>query len=358
MVALGVFSSRKKARFTMQLTDFDYVLPEELIAQFPADKRDESRLMMLDRKRQAIDVGIFSDITRLLTAGDLLVINDTRVIPARLLGRKATGGKIEVFLVRRDPGPKERWECMTKSSHPPQVGSELVFSGELSAVVVGAGEGGFRTLEFFCAGDFQLLLEELGRIPLPPYIKREAGALDRDRYQTVFARQKGALAAPTAGLHFTAEMLERLQLQGVEIRPLTLHVGLGTFMPVRTDNLLQHRMHLENYSISPETAAAVNRARLEGRRVIALGTTTTRALESAAVSGKLIAGEGSTQLYILPGFKFQVIDGLLTNFHLPKSTLLMLVSAFAGRDFVLAAYRRAVAEKFRFFSYGDAMLIV
>jgi S-adenosylmethionine:tRNA ribosyltransferase-isomerase len=342
----------------MQLTDFDYVLPDDLIAQFPTDKRDESRLMMLDRQRQTIEVGIFSDISRLLTAGDLLVINDTRVIPARLLGRKATGGKIEVFLVRRDPGPTERWECMTKSSHPPQLGSELVFSQAFKAVVVGQGEGGFRTLEFFCDGDFQSLLEEIGRIPLPPYIKREAGALDRDRYQTVFARQKGALAAPTAGLHFTPETLERLQQQGIEIKSLTLHVGLGTFLPVRTDDLRQHRMHQENYSISSETASAVNRARSEGRRVIALGTTTTRALESAAINGRLVAGDGSTQLYILPGFKFQVVDGLFTNFHLPKSTLLMLVSAFAGRDFVLAAYRRAVAEKFRFFSYGDAMLIV
>jgi S-adenosylmethionine:tRNA ribosyltransferase-isomerase len=342
----------------MQLTDFDYVLPDDLIAQYPADKRDESRLMMLDRKRQTIEVGIFSDIPGLLGAGDLLVINDTRVIPARLLGRKATGGKIEVFLVRRVPGPTERWECMTKSSHPPQVGSELVFSREFKAVVSGQGEGGFRTLEFYCDGDFQSRLEEIGRIPLPPYIKREAGALDRDRYQTVFAREKGALAAPTAGLHFTPETLERLQQQGIEIRSLTLHVGLGTFLPVRTDDLRQHRMHLEDYSISAETAAAVNRARSEGRRVIALGTTTTRALESAAVNGRLVAGDGSTRLYILPGFKFQVIDGLFTNFHLPKSTLLMLVSAFAGRDFVLAAYRRAVAEKFRFFSYGDAMLIV
>lgn len=342
----------------MQLTDFDFALPEQLIAQHPAQTRDESRLMMLDRQRQLIEVGIFSDICRQLIPGDLLVINDTRVIPARLLGRKATGGRIEVFLVRRMPGRAERWTCMTKSSHPPQPGSELLFAGGLGARVVGDEGDGFRILEFACQGDFQTLLEEIGRIPLPPYIRRSDETLDRERYQTVFARHKGALAAPTAGLHFTPELLEQLRRQGVEIHPLTLHVGLGTFLPIRSEDPQLHRMHAEDYSISDQTAAAINLARREGRRVIALGTTTTRALESAVKDGQVVAGDGSTRLYILPGFRFQAIDGMLTNFHLPKSTLLMLVAAFAGQDFILSAYRRAVAEQMRFFSYGDAMLIV
>jgi S-adenosylmethionine:tRNA ribosyltransferase-isomerase len=342
----------------MQLSDFDFALPDHLIAQYPADQRDESRLMMLDRQRQAIEVGIFSDICRQFRVGDLLVLNDTRVIPARLLGRKASGGKIEVFLVRREPGSAERWTCMTKASHAPRVGSELLFGTGLTARVIDVMTNGFRLLEFSSSGDFQQQLEEIGRIPLPPYIRREDEALDRDRYQTVFARHKGALAAPTAGLHFTPQILAQLRQLGVEIHAVTLHVGLGTFLPVRSDDLQQHQMHAEDYEISAETAAAINLARREGRRVIALGTTTTRALESAVCEGQVIAGPGSTRLYILPGFQFQVIDGLLTNFHLPKSTLLMLVSAFASRDFVLKAYQQAVAAKFRFFSYGDAMMIV
>jgi len=342
----------------MLLNDFDFVLPDELIAQFPADKRDESRLMMLDRKRRTINVGIFSEIDRQFRADDLLVINDTRVIPARLLGRKATGGKLEVFLVRRIPAPRERWLCMTKASRAPKPGSELIFPAGLTAVVLESDESGFRTLEFSYPGEFHDILEQIGRIPLPPYIRREDQELDRERYQTVFARHNGALAAPTAGLHFTPEILGQLRRQGVEVHAVTLHVGLGTFLPVRSSDLRQHRMHAEDYSISLETATAINLARREGRRVIALGTTTTRALESAAVDGVVEAGDGSTKLYILPGYRFQVIDGLFTNFHLPKSTLLMLVSAFAGRDFILSAYQRAVAERFRFFSYGDAMLIV
>lgn len=342
----------------MQLADFDFALPEQLIAQYPAQSRDESRLMKLDRQRQLIEVGIFPDICRQLTTGDLLVINDTRVIPARLLGHKMTGGRIEVFLVRRQPGPVERWSCMTRSSRPPQPGGELQFAAGLRAQVVGDDADGLRILEFTCPGDFQSVLEEIGRIPLPPYIRREDELLDRDRYQTVFARHKGALAAPTAGLHFTPEIFEQLRCQGVEIHPVTLHVGLGTFLPVRSQDPLQHQMHAEEYTISPRTAAAINLARQEGRRVIALGTTTTRALESAARDGQVVAGDGSTRLFIVPGFRFQVIDGLLTNFHLPKSTLLMLVAAFAGQEFILTAYRRAVAEKMRFFSYGDAMLIV
>lgn len=342
----------------MRLSDFDFALPEQLIAQYPAEKRDESRLMMLDRQRQAIEVGIFSDITRQFSAGDLLVINDTRVIPARLFGQKETGGKIEVFLVRREPQVAERWTCMTKASRPPQIGSVLNFAGGLTAKVIADSGGGFWIMEFACQGEFTEILEEIGRIPLPPYIRRDADDLDRVRYQTVFARHKGALAAPTAGLHFTPEILQQLRQQGVEVHSVTLHVGLGTFLPVRTDDLLQHQMHAEDFTINPDTASAINQARRDGRRVLALGTTTTRALESAARDGQVVAGQSSTQLYILPGYQFQIVDGLFTNFHLPKSTLLMLVAAFAGREFILEAYRRAVAERFRFFSYGDAMLIV
>jgi S-adenosylmethionine:tRNA ribosyltransferase-isomerase len=281
------------------------------------------------------------------------------VIPARLLGEKASGGKIEVFLVRRLAAESEDWACLTKCSKPPRPGARLLLGGEIEGIVLPGGEAPYRHIRLACAGDFTATLERVGRIPLPPYIRREDNPADRERYQTVFARANGAVAAPTAGLHFTARTLEHLRSRGVEIRAVTLHVGLGTFLPVRAENILEHRMHQERYSIPPETAAAVNRAKAEGRRVFALGTTTTRTLEHAVDSqGRLRAGEGSSDLFIYPGFRFQMVDALITNFHLPKSTLLMLVSAFAGREFVLEAYRRAVQERFRFFSYGDCMLIV
>lgn len=342
----------------MRLEDFDFELPPEQIAQYPAADREGSRLMTLERASQRVTTAHFPAILEQFRAGDLLVVNDTRVIPARLLGRKSSGGRIEVLLVRRLAGEAERWICLTRSSKPPRQGSRLLLGEEIEAVVLPGGEAPYRHLEFSCSGDFRDALERVGRIPLPPYIRREDGPLDRERYQTVFARSAGAVAAPTAGLHFTEGILAALRDRRVEIRSLTLHVGLGTFLPVRVDDPREHRMHAEAYHIPPQTAEAVNRARSDGRRVLALGTTTTRTLEYAVDgAGRLQAGDGLTDLFIYPGFRFRLVDGLITNFHLPQSTLLMLVSAFAGREFVLAAYRRAVREGFRFFSYGDCMLI-
>ncbi len=345
----------------MQLTDFDYELPEELIAQAPAAQRDASRLMYVDRSRQIVESRQFVDILDYFKAGDVLVVNDTRVIPARLLGHKLTGGKVEIFLVRRvvDCPDTEEWLCLTKSSRALRSGTVVRFSDEFSAEILEEAEAPYRRVRFHYGGDFMEQVEALGHLPLPPYIRREDGPEDRSRYQTVFAREKGAVAAPTAGLHFTTGILRRLEALGVTIVNLTLHVGLGTFLPVRVDDISQHKMHAELYSIPCATADTVNRARCEGRRVVALGTTSARALETAATAdGQLLAGCGDSEIFIYPGYQFKIVDALVTNFHLPKSTLLMLVSAFAGRDFILSAYRQAVAERFRFFSYGDCMLIV
>ncbi len=342
----------------MLLEDFDFSLPSELIAQEPAERRDGSRLMVVDSSCGQVTTGRFPDIRDHLRGGDVLVLNDTRVIPARLLGTKPTGGRVEVFLSRRLAGEDEVWSCLTRSSKPLRPGQSLILGEGLSAEVLEGGEDNQRRLRFSAQGDFFQVLERVGHVPLPPYIQRDDQAVDRERYQTVFARHAGAVAAPTAGLHFTPALLDELQQKGVEIVPLTLHVGLGTFLPVRSSNLREHRMHSEVYNISPATAAAVNRAKAEGRRIIALGTTSTRALEAAAdPEGCLKAGAGETDIFITPGYRFRIIDGMITNFHLPKSTLLMLVSALAGRDLILAAYRQAIAEKFRFFSYGDSMFI-
>lgn len=343
----------------MRLNDFDFELPEALIAQHPLQERQSSRLMVLNRETQQAQLARFAEIVDWFRAGDVLVVNDTRVIPARLLGRKETGGRIEVFLVRRLPGDDETWACLTRCSKSPRTGMRLCFGEGLEGVVTEGGASPYRHVRFECPGDFAAVLGRVGRIPLPPYIRREATEEDHIRYQTVFARAAGAVAAPTAGLHFTGGILQALRTRGVDIHTLTLHVGLGTFLPVRTDNLAEHRMHEENYIVPADTAAAVNLAKQEGRRVIALGTTSTRTLEYAVDDrGRLCEGQGSCDLFIRPGFDFRIIDGLITNFHLPCSTLLMLVAAFAGRDFVLEAYRRAVAERFRFFSYGDCMLIL
>ncbi len=345
----------------MQLTDFDYELPEELIAQTPAAQRDGSRLMCLDRRAQSIESRQFIDISDYFRAGDVLVVNDTRVIPARLLGRKETGGKVEVFLVRQVDGEAgaEEWLCLTKSSRPLRDGTAVLFSDNFSAEILEAVESPYRRVRFHCQGDFMAQVEAVGHLPLPPYIRRDDSSVDRSRYQTVFAREKGAVAAPTAGLHFTADGLQELRDRGVSIVNLTLHVGLGTFLPVRVDDIERHKMHAELYSVPAGTAMAVNLARAEGRRIFALGTTSARALETAVdPAGRLIAGCGESEIFIYPGYRFKIVDALITNFHLPKSTLLMLVSAFAGRDFILSAYRRAVVERYRFFSYGDCMLIV
>jgi S-adenosylmethionine:tRNA ribosyltransferase-isomerase len=315
--------------------------------------------MILNRRENSLEEATFSEITRLFRAGDLLVLNNTRVIPARLVGKKESGGRIEIFLVRRMMQDGQVWQCLLKASKKPRPGSFVELSSGVTARFIARDEQGNWTVSFSPATGFEEWLEQAGRMPLPPYIRRDAHEGDRERYQTVFARVKGAVAAPTAGLHFTEELLQTLLAKGVEIAPLTLHVGIGTFQPIRVENLKEHRMHREYYSIPVETAAAVNDRKGSEGRVIALGTTTARALEQAAKSdGTVPAGEGEADIFIYPGYSFKVVDGLITNFHLPCSTLLMLVAAFAGREFLLEAYAEAVRRKFRFFSYGDAMIII
>jgi len=342
----------------MQLESFDYVLPDELIAQHPAARRDASRLMCLERRSKTITTADFPDIVSSFVAGDLLILNDTRVRPARLLGRKESGGQVELLLLRRLPGNNEDWRCLGRSSRPLRPGTLLEFDG-LSAEVLTGGADQERVVRFAPVVDFEAQIEKIGHLPLPPYIRRSDQPSDRERYQTVFSRNLGAVAAPTAGLHFTQPILQKLRDKGVQIETLTLHVGIGTFLPVRVDNVHEHRMHSEAYEIPEATAMAVNLAKQDGRRVIALGTTAARTLETAAdVQGGLCFGPGESEIFIFPGYKFKIVDGLVTNFHLPKSTLLMLVSALAGRDFILEAYQQAIAERFRFFSYGDCMLIL
>lgn len=343
----------------MRLSSFDFELPPELIAQTPLAERAASRLMVVRRVTGAVEHHRFADLPGLLSAGDLLVRNETRVIPARLRGRKASGGRIELLLVERLPGEGETWRCMARSAKPARPGGRLFFAGGVEGEVVADLGDGWRTVRFTCGGGLLEQLESVGEMPLPPYIQRPPAAEDRERYQTVYAREPGAVAAPTAGLHFTEETFADLQARGIAVHGLTLHVGPGTFQPVRVDSLDDHRMHGERFSIPAATAAAVNAARAQGRRVVAVGTTSTRALESAAdEDGSLRALSGETYLFIRPGYRFRVTDALVTNFHLPKSTLLVLVSAFAGRELILEAYRQAVAERYRFFSYGDCMLIV
>lgn len=342
----------------MQLNDFDYYLPTELIAQQPAQNRDAARLMTLDRVNGDLNETIISEIAALFREGDLLVINDTRVIPARLLGKKESGGRAEVFLVRRLLEPGEVWQCLIKASKLPKPGSLIILSEGVTARVLERSDQDTWAVSFSPVEGFLDRLERIGSMPLPPYIRRSAGDGDRERYQTVFARAKGAVAAPTAGLHFTDALLQKIRQRGVEIAPLTLHVGLGTFMPVRVDDLKQHRMHREYYFIPEATAEAVDVRKKGGGRVVALGTTTTRALEHAAArNGSVQPGEGEADIFICPGYNFKVVDALITNFHLPKSTLLMLVSALAGKDRLFNAYNEAVNRNFRFFSYGDAMFI-
>lgn len=342
----------------MRFRDFDYVLPAELIAQTPADRRDASRLMVLDREAGTIDETGFARITDLFSPGDLLVLNDTRVLPARLFGRKESGGRVEVFLLRRMAGLDEVWSCLIKSSKKPQPGSFLTLPADMKAQVLERADDETWLVTFGRKEGFSQWLEEQGRMPLPPYIRREAVVDDESRYQTVFARNVGAVAAPTAGLHFTEQLLQEIQKRGVEIAYLTLHVGLGTFLPVRVEEVSEHRMHREFYTIPPETAAAIAARKAGQGRVVALGTTTTRALEHAADSaGSVRVGDGEADIFIHSDYRFKVIDALITNFHLPCSTLLLLVSAFAGKDFLFRAYAEAIRKKFRFFSYGDAMFI-
>ena len=335
----------------MRLAEFDFFLPEELIAQEPAVRRDASRLLLLDRTTGATTHTDFSRIAGQFREEDLLVINTTRVIPARLVGRKESGGKIELFLLRRLS--EGTWRCLIRASKSPGPGTVIHLAGEMIAAVT-ARDDTTWTVRFDSPGDFDAWLGLHGRMPLPPYIRRAPREEDRERYQTVFADRDGAVAAPTAGLHMTDEILAELRRRGVEIAPLTLHVGLGTFQPIRVKEVTTHRMHREWYTIPEETAALVN----SGRRVVALGTTTARALEHSALPhGRVTSGDADADIFIYPGHQFRAVDALITNFHLPQSTLLLLVSAFAGKERLLAAYAEAVAERYRFFSYGDAMMI-
>ena len=338
----------------LRLSDFDYELPAELIAQHPAAERAASRLLHLDGGTGALEDLSFRDIVGLLDPADVLVVNDTKVIKARLLGRKDTGGEVEVLIER--VLDHARALAQVRASKPPKAGRKIVFAGEVEAEVLGR-QGEFYELSFKGAGSVLDVLSRHGSTPLPPYITHRPDGEDDARYQTVYAREPGAVAAPTAGLHFDEALLGALHAKGVAIARLTLHVGAGTFQPVRTDDVSKHVMHAEWYSVPPATVDAVARAKTAGGRVVAVGTTALRALESAAAAGELVAGTGETRLFVVPGYRFQVVQRLITNFHLPRSTLLMLVSAFAGPENIRRAYRHAVERRYRFFSYGDAMLL-
>lgn len=340
----------------MKTSDFDYELPEELIAQHPAAQRDHSRLLVMDKYTGAVEHRVFRDIVDYLHAGDVLVLNNTKVIPARIFGVKEGGtAKIEVLLLKRDDDLPNTWEVLVHPGKRAKVGTVIDFGeGRLKGEVIANTSAG-RKVTFHFDGIFEEILEELGTMPLPPYIHEQLE--DQNRYQTVYAKVDGSAAAPTAGLHFTTELLETLRQNGIEIEEVLLHVGLGTFKPVSEEDIEDHEMHSEYYEISQETADRINKAKAEGRRIISVGTTSTRALESAAKDSRLQAGSGWTNIFIYPGYKWQIIDGLITNFHLPKSTLMMLVSALSTREHIHAAYKEAVAQRYRFFSFGDAMFI-
>ena len=340
----------------MKTHDFWYDLPEELIAQTPLEERDTSRLMVLDRKTGEIKHKHFFDIIHYLNPGDCLVLNDSRVLPARLLGHRPSGGAVELLLLR-DLG-EGKWECLAKPGRKCVEGQEIIFGGgELTATVSSVQDDGNRIVQFHYEGIFLEVLERLGKMPLPPYIKAELQ--DRERYQTVYSKEVGSAAAPTAGLHFTKELLEQLRQKGIKTAFVTLHVGLGTFRPVKAENVLEHHMHAELCMISEETAKVLNQTKQSGGRIVCVGTTSCRTLESLVnEDGSFEAKSKWTEIFIYPGYQFKAMDGLITNFHLPESTLVMLVSAFAGRENVLNAYNEAVKERYRFFSFGDAMTIL
>ena len=349
----------------MNINDFDYDLLKELIAQKPAEKRDECRLMVLDRKKKTIEQRLFYDILDYLNPGDCLVMNDSKVIPARIFGvKESTGAKVEFLLIKRLEG--DLWETMVRPGKRLKVGDTVSFTedGSFRAVIEDYGQDGTRHARFIYEGVFLERLDEIGNMPLPPYIERPAESGDKEMYQTVYAHEEGSVAAPTAGLHFTKELLERAEERGIKTAYVTLHVGIGTFRPVKVENIEEHHMHFEEYSVSEETARTVNETVRDGGRIISVGTTSSRTLESAAVFDEkegrymLAAGEGSTDIFIYPGYKFKLVDSLITNFHLPKSTLMMLICALYDRNEILRAYELAVKEKYRFFSYGDAMMIL
>lgn len=337
----------------MLVTDFDYDLPQELIAQHPMEPRDHSRLLVVDKKTGEIEHKHFYDLVNYLKPGDVLVFNDTRVIPARLHGTKDTGVHVEVFLLTRRDATD--WEVLVRPGKKLQVGAKINFSDELSCEVIEHTDFGGRVVRFKYDGIFEEILDRLGETPLPPYIT--APLEDKERYQTVYNRERGSAAAPTAGLHFTKELLQKIKEIGCEEVFVTLHVGLGTFRPVSEAKIEDHKMHKEFYTVSQEAADAVNKAKAEGRRIIAVGTTAVRTLEAAGADGQLHAGSSWTNIFIYPGYKFRLVDDLVTNFHLPQSTLLMLVSTLSTREIMLQTYKKAVEEKYRFFSFGDAMFI-
>lgn len=339
----------------MKTSEFDYYLPEELIAQHPSDKRDEARMMVLDKNTGESEDKYFYDIIDYLKPGDVLVMNDTRVIPARLFGhRPDKEEKIEVFLLNNTEGSK--WEVLVRPGKKMKIGTEVIFSDELSCKVIDIKEDGNRIVEFYFEGIFNEILDRLGNMPLPPYIKEKLK--DKEDYQTVYSKNPGSVAAPTAGLHFTKELLKKIEDKGIKLAYLTLNVGLGTFRPVNEDEITDHKMHSEFYTLSKETAEIIKKAKSEGGRIIAVGTTSIRTLESVyKKNGKICADSGWTDIFIYPGFEFKVIDAIITNFHLPKSTLIMLIAAFTSKDIILNAYNDAVTKKYRFFSFGDCMFI-
>ena len=339
----------------MKVQEFNYELPNELIAQTPYDKRDEARLMILDKEKKSIDHKIFRDVLDYLNPGDCLVINDTKVIPARLYGKKDSGANIEFLLLKRIE--KDEWEAMVRPGNKLKPGSKVEFGdGILKAEVLEILPGGNRRVKFYYNGIFNEILDQIGLMPLPPYITKKLE--DKNKYQTVYAKYDGSAAAPTAGLHFTEELLKRINEKGVDIAKVTLHVGIGTFRPVKVENIEDHNMHSEHYYIKSEEAEKINKAKKNGKRIIAVGTTSCRVLESASdENGMVHEVEDDTNIFIYPGYKFKCIDSLITNFHLPESTLIMLVSSLAGKDFIMSAYKEAVDRKYKFFSFGDAMFI-
>ncbi len=340
----------------MNKTDFYYDLPQEQIAQCPLEKRDNSRLMVINRAENTVDDRLFSDITQLLKPGDLLVMNNTKVLPGRIFGkREDTHGKVEILLLRHLS--KTDWEIMVKPGKKARIGARIVFDTKLSGEIIGTTEGGLRVIRFEYTGVFEEIINEIGLMPTPPYIHETLK--ENDRYQTVYAKHEGSSAAPTAGLHFTPALIEKIKERGIEIAEVTLHVGIGTFRPVKCDVIEDHHMHKEYYELSEETAEAIERTKANGGRIIAVGTTSVRTLESNAKmhNGKIKAYAGETDIFIYPGYQWEVVDGLITNFHLPESTLLMLVSAFYNRESIMDAYQKAIDWGYRFFSFGDAMFI-
>ena len=337
----------------MKLTDFNYDLPKELIAQTPAEPRDSCRLMTLDKETGEVGHFTFRHILDEIREGDVFVFNNTKVIPARIFGNRKTGGRVEMLLLT--PKGNDVWECLVNPGRKALPGEVITFSDNFSCEVLDKTEFGGRLVRFSYSGDFDSILDEIGEMPTPPYIHEKLA--DKSQYQTVYAEYKGSAAAPTAGLHFTPELLEDMKARGAKLLFVTLHVGIGTFRPVSEENIEDHEMHREWYTVSEETAAEINRAKKEGRRVIAVGTTSVRTLESASQEGEVKAGSAWTQLYIYPGYQWETVDAIVTNFHLPETTLIMMMASFAGREHIVATYEEAVREKYRFFSFGDAMFI-